>query len=120
MSTLTIIVIVVAALIAIALLVAFARHRSAEREIEHDRLSSEAFAHRDQADSNVARAREVGREAEAERSEAERHAAVAEEHAQKADEHAQKASDLEKRVETAGRAAAFHDEQAAEREERIA
>jgi FtsZ-interacting cell division protein ZipA len=119
MSTVLIIVIVIAALIVVGLLVAMARRRAAEREIEQERLSGEALAHRDQADSNVARARERGRDAERHRREAEEHAVRAEEHAAAASEHAEKAGSLERQVRTAGEAAAFHDRQAAEREEKL-
>jgi hypothetical protein len=120
MSTALVIVIVVAAVIVIALVAAMVRRQAAEREIEHDRLSGEAFAHRDQADANVARARELGREAEDARRQAEEHAIAADEHARAAQENAQRATELEGRVETAGRAAARHDEQAAEREDKLA
>jgi FtsZ-interacting cell division protein ZipA len=120
MSTALIIVIVIAAIVVIALIAALLRRRAAEHEIEQDRLSGEALAHRDQADSNVAKARERGREAEQHRSEAEEHAARADQHATAAAEHAEKASALEQQIQTAGKAAAFHDDQAAEREEKLA
>jgi hypothetical protein len=58
MSTALIIVIAIAAIVVIALIAAMLRRNAAEREIEHERLSGEAVAHRDQADSNVAKARE--------------------------------------------------------------
>jgi len=50
---------------------------------------------------------------------AEQHAARANEHATAAAEHAEKAAKLEKGTQTAGKAAAFHDEQAAERERKL-
>lgn len=120
MSTALIIAIVVVVLIVAALAVTFARRAAAEREIERKRLSGEASAHREQADSNVGRAKELGREAEVHRAEAERHAVAADEHAEAASEHAEKATKLEQSVQTAGKAAAFHDEQAADREEKLA
>ena len=119
MSTALVIVIVIAAIVVIALLAALARRRAAEREIERERLSGEASAYRNQADSSVARARERGREAETHRRQAEEHAARAEEHAAAADEHAEKAASLEQDVNTAGKAAAFHGKQAAEREDKL-
>ena len=119
MSTALIIVIAIAAIIVIALIAAMLRRNAAEREIEHERLSGEALAHRDQADSNVAKARERGRAAEEHRQQAEEHAIRAEEHAAAASEHAEQASTLESQVKTAGEAAAFHDSQAAEREEKL-
>ena len=119
MSTALIIVIVIAAIVVIALIAAFLRSRSAEREIEQERLSSEAVAHRDQADSNVAKARERGREADEARRQAEEHAVRAEEHAAAATEKAEQAAALEQQIRTAGKAAAFHDDQAAEREEQL-
>jgi hypothetical protein len=120
MATALIIVIVIAAIVVIAAVAALLRSRAIEREIEQERLSGEALAHRDQADSNVARARERGREAERHRREAEQHAVRAEEHAAAAADHAEKAAALERQIQTAGRAAAFHDGQAAEREEKLA
>ena len=57
------------------------RRRNAERELEQQRLSGEAAAHREQADSNVARAQTTGREADEHRRQAEHHAAEAEHHA---------------------------------------
>jgi len=105
--------------IAIALFVVMARRRAAEREIEHDRLSGEAVAHRDQAESNVARARERGRDADRHRTVAERHAVEAEEHAAAASEHAEKAAKLERQARTAGEAAARHDREAADREAKL-
>jgi len=119
MSTALIIVIVIAAIVVVAAIAAWLRHRAAEREIEAERLSGEAVAHRDQADANVGRARERGREAKAHRRQAEEHAAKAEEHAAVADEHAEKAAELEGEVRRAGEAAAFHDNAAAEREEQL-
>jgi hypothetical protein len=119
MSTALIIVIIVAAVIVIALLAMLARRRAAEREIEQERLSGEALAHRDQADANVARARDRGRAAEEHRRQANEHAERAEEHATQAAEHAEKATELEGQVRTAGKAAAFHDDQAAEREAKL-
>ncbi len=120
MSTITIIVVALAALLLIGLAASLLRKRALEREVEHDRLSGEASAHREQADSNIARARELGREAESERSEAERHAIAAEEHTEAAAAHAERARALEQRIRTAGSAAAFHDERAAEREQKLA
>jgi hypothetical protein len=120
MSTVVIFIIVLAVLVLVGLAVTMVRRRAVEREIEADRISGEAFAHRDQAESNVARARDLGQEAEEERKRAEQHAIAADEHAQAAQEHAERATSLEQKVETAGRAAAFHDDQAAEREERLA
>jgi len=114
-----IVVIVIAVLVVVGLLALMARRRAAEREIEAERLSGEAVAHRQQADSNVAKARERGRDAERHRRQAEQHAAQAEEHAAAASEHAEKAGTLEREVNTAGEAAAFHDRQAAEREEKL-
>jgi hypothetical protein len=67
----------------------------------------------------VAKARDRGRDAEVHRRQAEEHAARAEEHAAAASEHAEKASALDRQVRTAGEAAAFHDAQAAEREEKL-
>ena len=64
MSTALIIVIVIAVIVVVALVAAQLRRRAAEREIEQERLSGEAVAHREQADSNVAKARERGQEAE--------------------------------------------------------
>jgi hypothetical protein len=120
MSVALVIVIVIAAVVLAAVAFTLIRRAAAEREIEHERVSGEAFAHRDQADANVARARDLGREAEEHRSEAARHAAAADEHALAAQEHAERATKLEQEVKTAGKAAAFHDEQAADREERLA
>ena len=119
MSPVLIVVIVLAVLVVVGLLAVMARRRAAEREIEHERLSGEATAHRQQADSNVAKARERGRDAERHRRQAEDHAVRAEEHATAATEHAEKAGTLEREVRTAGEAAAFHDRQAAEREEKL-
>ena len=119
MSTALIIVIAVAAVIVIALIATMLRRNAAEREIEHERLSGEASAHRDQADSNVAKARERGREAEEHRRRAEEHAILAEEHATAASEHAEQAAALESQIRTAGESAAFHDSQAAEREAKL-
>jgi ABC-type lipoprotein release transport system permease subunit len=120
MSTALIIVIAVAAIVVIALIAAMVRRRNAEREIEQHRLSGEALAHRDQADSNVAKAQERGHEAELHRRQASEHAVRAEEHAAAASEHAEKATGLEREIQTAGQAAAFHDDQAAEREDKLA
>jgi hypothetical protein len=120
MSAVLIIVIVVAALVVLGLVITMGRRRAAEREIEHERMSGEAAAHRDQADANVAKARERGRDAERHRRQAEEHAVRAEEHAAAATEHAEKAGTLERQVRTAGEAASFHDRQAAEREEKLA
>jgi FtsZ-interacting cell division protein ZipA len=119
MSTALIIVIAIAAIIVIALVATMLRRNAAEREIEHNRLSGEALAHRDQADSNVAKARERGREAEEHRRQAEEHAVRAEEHAAAASEHAEQASQLEGQIRIAGEAAARHDAAAAEREAKL-
>jgi hypothetical protein len=119
MSTALIIVIVIAAIILVAVAAVLIRRRAAERELERRRLAGEASAHRDQAESNVSRARELGRDAELHRRQAEEHAAAAEEHAAAADEHAERATGLDRKVQTAGKAAARHDEQAAEREQKL-
>jgi hypothetical protein len=111
--------IALAVLIVIGVAVTMLRKRAAEREIERERLSGEASAHRDQADSNVARARDLGHKAEEERAAAERHAIAADEHAKAAQEHAERATGLEEKTQNAGHAAAFHDKQAAEREEKL-
>lgn len=110
---------IIGILIAIAIAVSLERRSRAQKRIEHDRLTGEASAHREQADSNVARARELGREADEHRSEAERHAVAADEHTAAAQEHAEKASALENQVRTAGQSAARHDEQAADREQKL-
>ena len=70
MSTLLIIVIVIAAILVVAVIASMLRRRAAEREIEQERLSGEAAAHRDQADSQIARARETGQEADLHRAQA--------------------------------------------------
>jgi flagellar biosynthesis/type III secretory pathway M-ring protein FliF/YscJ len=111
--------IVLIALVVIAVIAWALVRRSAQRAAERRRLAGEASAHRQQADSNVERARDLGREAESHRRQAEEHAAQAEEHATAADEHAAQASELEQRTKTAGEAAAFHDEQAADRESKL-
>lgn len=96
------------------------RRVAAERAAEKARLAQEASAHREQADSNVARARELGSAAEVHRAEAERHAVAADEHAHAAQEHAEKASELESKIRTAGKSAARHDELATDREQKLA
>src|SRR5918996_3655921 len=100
----------------ILLVVAFVLFRRAAtgRAARRERLASEASAHRVQAEANVARARELGREAEEHRRQAEEHAALADEHAEKAAEHAERAAELEDTVGRAGRAADFHEDHATE------
>ena len=92
-----------------------ARDRAAERV----RMRRDARDHRAQADAGVARARELGGEAELHRAEAHRHAELADEHAQRADEYAAAAAGLQQKVSRAGSAAGRHDARAAELEGRV-
>ena len=119
MSTALVIVIVIAAIVLILAAVAFLRRRAAKREVERRRLAGEATAHRDQAESNVSRARDLGREAELQRRQAQEHQVAAQQHADAAEEHTVRATALDRKVQTAGKAAAFHDEKAAEREQKL-
>ena len=104
----------------VAVVASLLRRRAAEREIERRRLSGEASAHRQQADSNVSRAQRArargraspppGRRARGEG----RGARRGSRRARREGDRARAA-----RSETAGKAAAFHDEQAAEREQKL-
>ena len=120
MSTALIIVIVIAAIVVVALLAVQLRRSAAEREIEQERLSGEAVAHRDQADSNVSRARERGQEAELHRRQADR----TRREARSSTPPRRPSTPSRRPNSTAGphapaKAAAFHDEKAAEREEQL-
>jgi hypothetical protein len=97
------------------LLVRASRGRAEERA----RRTREARDHRAQADAGVARARDLGNEADRHRAEAHRHAELADEHAQKADEHAAQAAELQEKVARAGSAAGRHDERAADLESKL-
>ena len=113
---------IVAIVIGIALVCwgAFLMLREArDRAVEHARRRRDARDHRAQADAGVARARELGGEAELHRAEAQRHAELADEHARKADEHAAAVAELQQKVSRAGSAAGRHDERAAELEGKL-
>ena len=118
MSTALIIVIVIAALVVIAAIAVLLRHRAAEREIEHERLSGEAVAHRDQADANVSRARERGREADVHRRQVRGTRRPRRGARGRGDRARREGRGTEQQVRTAGEAAAFHRE-AAEREDKL-
>ena len=132
-STIVIIIIIVVAVAALAILTVALRRRSEQRRQRRERLASEAAGHRQEADAHASKAQEVKREAETQRrsaaehealaedhrTEAERHAADAERHAAEAQQEAGQADELEERVPREGRAAAFHDEKAAEREQEL-
>ena len=119
MSTAAVILIIIAVVIVVILAVLYLRHRSAEREIERRRLRDEAGAHRQEADAKIIRARELGQQASEHRATAEQHAELADRHAETAQQHAEKAAQLEDGVRTAGDAAARHDKEAAEREQKL-
>jgi hypothetical protein len=116
MSTL-LIVIIVAVAVVVALALIYARHASAERVIEGQRLDDEIVAYRQQASVNVSRARELGREADEHRRLAEQHAELSDQHAATAQQHAERAAELEGAVSTAGESASRHEAAAAEREQ---
>src|SRR4051794_33710656 len=96
------IVVVVAAVAIVALALIYARHASAERVIERDRLDGEVGAYRDRATASITRARELGREADEHRQLAEQHAELSDKHAATAAEHAERAAQLEGAVRSAG------------------
>jgi biopolymer transport protein ExbB/TolQ len=110
------VVIIVAVLVAVVAVLLYARHASAERVIERERLDDEVGIYRRQASVNVGRARELGREADEHHELAERHAELSEQHAATARQHAERAAELEGGVSSAGEAAARHEAAAAERE----
>ena len=82
-------------------------------------LLQTARDHRLEADANIAKAKEIGPERDMHEQEAERHTAEAERHVEQAEEHAAIADELRRRTEVAGRAAARHDEKAAEAEKQV-
>ena len=116
MSTPVLIIFIIAIAVVVALVLSYARHASAERVIEGQRLDDEADAYRQQAGVNVERARELGREAGEQRDLAERHAELSDQHAATAQQHAERAAELEGAVSSAGEAGARHEAAAAERE----
>lgn len=83
-------------------------------------LQRTAEGHRAEAEANVAKAREIGPERELHDDAARRHEAEAERHLAQAEEHQARAEELQRRSELAGRAAARHDELAAEAEKQLA
>ena len=119
MSTFAIIGIVIAAAIVVFVASAMLLRARAERQIERRRVVGEWSAHRDAADSTVAKARELGADAKAHREEAEEHAALADEHAEAALTHAELAEQLERQVSNTGATAARHESEAKEREEKL-
>jgi len=86
----------------VALLLARARTRRAEREVQREKLDSTAEGHRAMAESHTSRVDELG--------------AAAKEHREAAARHQQEAEKLEDRVAREGREAAFHEERASDTE----
>lgn len=119
MSTGLVILIVIAGAIVLFLLTAMVMRARAERDIERRRVVGEWGAHRDVADTNRARARELGAEAQVHREAASEHAALADEHAQAAEAHAEQAQQFERELGDAGAAATRHEAAAEEREEKL-
>lgn len=125
MSTFTIIAIAFGVVILVLLVAAILRQRANKREQMRAMLDTEAAEHRQEADANVERARELKPEADRKRVEAGQHEQAAAEHERAAAEH-QEAADsakaeaqrIDERARSAGNAAARHDSEAAEREER--
>jgi Tfp pilus assembly protein PilV len=120
MSTVAILFIVVGVLAVGALLLALLRSARLEREIERQRLDSEAAAYRERAGSSISRARELGSEAEFHRQKAVEHAELADHHADAADRHADLAAKAEEQAAKAGEKASTDGAEAAERERKIA
>jgi Flp pilus assembly protein TadB len=119
MSTGSIVVIAVAAAAVLFLLAIMLYRARAEREIERRRVVGEWDAHREAAESGIAKARELGAEAELHRNKASEHAALADEHAEAASAHAEQAEGFERQISSAGAAATRHEAEAAERERKI-
>jgi uncharacterized iron-regulated membrane protein len=119
MSTGLVIAIVIAAAIVLFLLAAMAWRARAEREIERRRVVGEWGAHRDVADAKRARVQELGAQAEVHREAAAEHAALADEHNEAAVAHAEQAQQVEREISSADAAAARHEAEAKEREERL-
>ena len=118
MEPILIIAIVLAVLIVGFVVFKAAQRRAADKQRERDRIRREAEGHREVADSNVAKAQELGPRARAQREIASEHERKAQEHEQAARTHHAEADKLEQKAEVAGRAATRHDDEAARREER--
>ena len=119
MSTALVIAIVIAAVV-IGLIALFAlRHYMQERARRRERVAADAAGHRREADANTAKARDLNERLAGSREEAERHRELAERHAARAGEAEREAGELEEQIPRAGRSADFHDQRAAELEEKL-
>jgi flagellar biosynthesis/type III secretory pathway M-ring protein FliF/YscJ len=126
MSTILWIVIAVAAAVVIAIFATVVKRNLEARRAERERLATEAAGHRQEAEAHASRAGELSEEsrqveAQAQQDEelARQHEELARQHAQQASERREDAAAVADAGQRAGRAAGFHDEQAAEREEQL-
>jgi RecA/RadA recombinase len=115
----TVVVIAAAAAVVIFVVAAMLRRAHLERDIERRRVVGEWDAHQRAAESNVARARSLGAEAQHHRDKAAEHAALADEHAEAAIAHAQQADQFERMVSSVADRAGHHEAEAAEREAKL-
>ena len=116
---LTTIIAIVGIVLGIALLLFVALRLVRAADARREQLTREAQDHRAEADANVAKAKDLAPEREKHEQAAEHHTAEAERHLAQAEEHQATAEELARRSEVAGRAAARHDERAAEAEKQL-
>ena len=119
MSTIVLIIVIVAAVVLLGLVALAAKRRAEAKRAEQARLRRDANDHRAVADAQVSRAQSLSREVEGQWEAADEHAELARRHSEKAEEHRRNAAEIEAQKERAGKAAGFHDAQAAEREEQL-
>jgi hypothetical protein len=115
----TTIIAIVGIVLGIALLLFVAKKLVQAADARREQLTRDAIDHRAEAEANIAKAQDLAPEREKHEQAAEHHTAEAERHVAEAEQHQAAAEELQRRSELAGRAAARHDEKAAEAEKQL-